>query len=373
MRWSHTVRIASALALGCSLLVTISKAENIADALAAIRSIQPGDEKSQQAATQAIQHLTESKEVGLLQVLREMKGASPLGKNWMLGLANTLHRDPKAATVEELNAFLSDTSQDPEARYTVFRWLSDSDESRRAQLLDAMLDDPSLEIRYDAVAQAVERNTAAENGTADEKTWRRLLDSARHPAQIAEIIEKLKGAGVDVDMSAHMGFVRSWKLIGPFDNVGSDKFQMAYAVETDWLGGKVKDNYEGKNGPTAWIEHTTDNSEGQVDLAKLFNNEKGCIVYAMTVVNVPAATNCEVRVGCINAQKVWVNGTEVIANEVYHTGMQIDQYSAPIRFKAGENRVLVKICQNEQKEAWAQNYVFQLRLCDETGKAISFQ
>ena len=62
---------------------------------------------------------------------------------------------------------------------------------------------------------------------------------------------------------------------------------------------------------------------------------------------------------------------EVISNEVYHTGMQIDQYSAPITLKQGENRILVKICQNEQKEAWAQLYSFQLRLCDETGKAIA--
>ena len=82
------------------------------------------------------------------------------------------------------------------------------------------------------------------------------------------------------------------------------------------------------------------------------------------------ALDCELRVGCINAQKVWLNGELVISNEVYHTGMQVDQYIAPIKLKAGKNRILIKICQNEQKEAWAQRYVFQARICDSSGKAI---
>ena len=87
--------------------------------------------------------------------------------------------------------------------------------------------------------------------------------------------------------------------------------------------------------------------------------------------NVPSDVDCEIRVGCINAQKVWVTGELVISNEVYHTGMQIDQYAVPVRLKAGENRILIKVCQNEQKEAWAQLFTFQARLCDSTGKAIS--
>lgn len=364
----HFVRIAFALTLLGILLVPASLAENSAEQLAVLRTIQPGDEKAQQAAAKTVRQLSTAKDIELLKVLRAMKGATPLGKNWLLGLANTLHRNPKAATNEELSAFLNDSTQDPEARYTVFRWLTDSDDALRTKLLESMLEDPSLEIRFDAVAHAILKSEGA-----DEKQWRRLLDSARHPTQTSAIIEKLKAVGVTVDMAQHMGFVRTWKLIGPFDNVGSDKFNVDYGVESDWAAGKVNESYTGKNGQASWLEHTTEDAEGQVDLAKLFNNEKGCIVYAVASVNVPSAVGCEVRVGCINAQKVWVNGREVISNEVYHTGMQIDQYAAPIQLKAGENQILVKICQNEQKEAWAQNYAFQLRLCDETGKAIALK
>jgi cyclic pyranopterin phosphate synthase len=43
------------------------------------------------------------------------------------------------------------------------------------------------------------------------------------------------------------------------------------------------------------------------------------------------------------------------------------------KLKAGVNRILIKVCQNEQKEAWAQRYIFQARVCDSTGKAISLK
>ena len=50
--------------------------------------------------------------------------------------------------------------------------------------------------------------------------------------------------------------------------------------------------------------------------------------------------------------------------------MQIDQYVERVALKAGKNRILLKLCQNEQKEQWAQRFAFQLRVSDFTGKAI---
>ena len=36
------------------------------------------------------------------------------------------------------------------------------------------------------------------------------------------------------------------------------------------------------------------------------------------------------------------------------------------------NEILIKVCQNEQTENWAQSWMFQLRLCDATGVAVPF-
>ena len=48
----------------------------------------------------------------------------------------------------------------------------------------------------------------------------------------------------------------------------------------------------------------------------------------------------------------------------------MDQYVGRGELKAGNNVILLKICQNEQTEAWAQDWKFQLRVCDASGKAI---
>jgi len=345
--------------------VPLAMADATNDLIQTLRQLQASDEKAQQTASAVVKQLANAKDVQLMEVLTSMKDATPIGRNWLMGVANALHTRPGSASKSDLEAFLADQSQDSEARYTVFRWLSDDSPELRAKMLDAMLLDSSLEIRFDAVAHAL---AASESLAVDR--LQQLLDAARHPDQVASIISQLDKAGVKVDQARHFGFLTRWKLIGPFDNVGSDKFDVAYAVEKDWSAGSVGDNYEGKAGSVQWVEHATEDASGQVDLAKVFNNEKGCIVYGATSVMAPSPLDCEIRVGCINAQKVWVNGELVIANEVYHTGMQVDQYSAPIRLKAGENRILVKVCQNEQKEAWAQTFVFQLRLCDATGKAV---
>ncbi len=381
---------AGTLAACLTMSAPVCMADVLSDQLSTLRSIQPGDEKGLQQAASIAKQLSSSKELSLIQVLSAMKGASPIGKNWLVGLANGLHRRSSATQTAELEKFLADKTQDGEARYTVFRWLTDNNEERKAQWLDEMLFDPSLEIRFDAVARAL-----ASSEEIDQARLTTLLDAARHPEQVAAVIARLGKAGVEVDEAKHFGFLTRWDFIGPFDNIGSKNFDKVYPVETDWTRNQLADSYEGKTGKVTWIEGTSEGPEkivglakngeekgrtekkekgpdqGLVDLAKLFNNEKGCIVYGKTTVNVPSDVDCEIRVGCINAQKVWVNGELVIANEVYHTGMQIDQYAVPVRLKAGENRILIKVCQNEQKEAWAQQFTFQSRLCDSTGKAIT--
>ena len=342
-------------------------ADTDAEKLGVLRTIRPNNESDVKTAASVVKQLSESSDIGLIDVLKSMKGATLLGKNWLLGLANSLHRKSPESANDALRAFLMDASQDPEARYTVFRWLTDNDAELKAKMLDGMLQDSSPELRFEAVAKVLNSSESLETGVLQS-----LLEASRHPEQIVAIIRRLGKQGVTVNQSKHFGFLDTWKLIGPFDNVGSKSFDKEYAVELDYAAGKsLAGSYDGKSGAVQWVTETTADPEGIVDLAKVFNNEKGCIVYGLATVELPADLDCEIRVGCINAQKVWVNGKLVIANEVYHTGMQIDQYVAPIKLRAGKNQILVKVCQNEQKEAWAQRYVFQARLCDSTGKAIS--
>ena len=82
------------------------------------------------------------------------------------------------------------------------------------------------------------------------------------------------------------------------------------------------------------------------------------------------ARPAELRLGCKNAWKVWLNGKLLFSRDEYHRGMQIDQYRMPVELEAGRNTILVKACQNEQVESWTVEWEFQLRVCDKLGTAL---
>jgi hypothetical protein len=166
-----------------------------------------------------------------------------------------------------------------------------------------------------------------------------------------------------------------WQVIGPFDNRDQKHFDTVFEVEKDLVSNAFDPlkKYAGKSGEVTWQDYVSEDSTGIVDLAKPYNNEKGAIAYAHMTYSAKQASDVEFRLGCINANKLWVNGQLVLLNEVYHAGMSIDQYIGRAKVKAGDNSVVLKICQNEQTESWAQRWQFQLRVSDETGKAILAQ
>ncbi|MCU0711968.1 MAG: hypothetical protein MUC43_07895 [Pirellula sp.] len=362
-----TVCIAAMLSMACYAGIAegnpVDRNAGVNQDIQALRSLEAGDESMVKGASAAAR-LRDASDCKLMDFLHAMKGAKPVGKNWLLGIANKRYLKEKGAVQSELGSFLADTSNDPEARYTVFSWLTEADTDLRMKLLPGFLDDPSPELRYAAVQQVLESTPEADR-------LKTLLSSARHPSQIVEIINRLDKAGVVIDQREHFGFLSEWKLIGPFDHVGGHNFEKAFPVEGDWQKGSRAPVYEGKAGEVKWIDHTTSHKEGLVDLASLYNKEKGCIVYGVTEFESPIAGPAEIRMGCINGNRVWVNGELVMSNEVYHSSMQIDQYIEPIVLVKGTNRILIKICQNEQKEGWAQDYQFQIRISDSTGLAIT--
>ena len=81
----------------------------------------------------------------------------------------------------------------------------------------------------------------------------------------------------------------------------------------------------------------------------------------------------QVRVGTENAVRLFVNGRPIFSREEYHHGMRIDQHVAPATLRAGRNEILLKVCQNEQKEDWAQKWSFQLRITDTAGAKVPLE
>jgi hypothetical protein len=137
--------------------------------------------------------------------------------------------------------------------------------------------------------------------------------------------------------------------------------------------------YEGQLGKVSWeplaSETPTGTSSvdevGKVDLAKLTAPHKGAVTYTATEFVAADAGTVEFRIGTPNAWKLWVNGELVFGQEEYHRGMFFDQYIFRANLKQGENTLLLKVCQNEQTEDWAQVWAFQLRICDLAGRGLN--
>ena len=241
---------------------------------------------------------------------------------------------------------------------------------RRIRLLPKMLNDPSSELRRDAVAAKLDarRQDRFASTPAGNEFFKDLLQHARDRDQVNGICAELKKAQVDIDQTAHYGFVTNWLLVGPFDNSKGVGFNIVYPPEK---GVDLKATYPGKSGqvqlagthhharPSAWSISTT-----------LSASFKATIVYGYAAVSSEMERPVEIRAGSNNAMRIWVNGKEIYFREEYHHGMEMDQHVGKTTLKAGRNEILIKVCQNEQTESWAEQWSFQLRVCDALGAAV---
>lgn len=308
-------------------------------------------------------------------LLRSLRGANAVAENWLTSAADTvadtaLRRGEELPT-EQLVELVRDRSAPARGRQVAYEMVRRTHPERATALLTHMLDDPNANLRYDAVARLLSQAEDLPKAQQEQKLelLHTILDAARDLEQLRACKSELKALGETVDLTTHMGFLTSWKMIGPFDNTGKRGFEKAYPPEKEI---DFTQTYAGKAGPVSWLEQpvTTDVEFGNFDLTKTFGPVKGAVVYAYTEFESDRNREAFIRYASNNGTRLWVNGELVASNPVYHTGALVDQYIAPIRLKEGTNQILLKICQNEQTESWAQSWDFMLRVTDELGGAI---
>jgi hypothetical protein len=254
-----------------------------------------------------------------------------------------------------------------------YEWLVRVDPQTPDRLLPAMLDDPGKELRRDAVARVLKEAQTfldKKDNAAAMAAYRKALAAAREKDQVELIAKQLKPLGVEVDLPAHFGFVQQWMLAAPFDSTDGVGYGIAYPPEKQV---DLRATYKGKgDAEVRWAEHVTTDPFGVVNLNKGLGQKKGAVAYAFAVIDSPRKQTVEVRAGSPNALKIFLNGKLLFSREEYHHGMTMDQHLARATLEAGRNELLVKICQNEQTEEWAQEWSYQVRFCDALGGAVPF-
>jgi len=358
-----------------------SRALELSEALQVLGRADIGD-ASQVEAQRAWQAVAATKGVEQIpEILTAMKEVGPLAENWLRAAVDTIAERELRGTgtlpAKLFEDFTLDTNQAPRARRIAYEWLVKVDASAPERLLPKMLDDASLELRYDAVERLLAYAKDPGNLlTKDKKgyplyAYQRALRSARDITQLKTCAEALKELGHTPNMAQEMGFLTRWKVIGPFDNTDRNGFDTVYPPEQKI---DLEAEYDSKSGPVKWKDAEAEQEDlkqlGHVDLNAAIVEEKNVLAYAYTTFTVAEDMQVEIRYETIEATKLWLNGKEIAVKNVYHSGYDFDQYIVPCQLRRGENHILIKVCQNEQTDSWTRPWEFRLRITDKLGGAI---
>jgi hypothetical protein len=335
----------------------------VADSLQTLATV-ASEGRGNEAASAAWKEVVKAGPSALPAVLATAGQGSPVADNWLRlagdAIVEAALRAKQPLPLAEVEAFLADTTHAASARQLAFDLLQQADEAWARALEPSLIHDPVQGLRR----SAVQRLIAAAKTKED---YLEALDAVRDEDQTALIAGELKKLDAPVDLPRHFGFLMKWNVIGPFDNTERKGFDTVFPPEKEI---RLDATYEGKGQQLKWQPFASGDDYGKLDFNKPLGMQKEVTGYAVTTFVSPTERDAELRLGGKNAWKVWLNGELLFGRDEYHRGQQMDQYKMKCRLKKGANTVLVKCCQNEQKEQWTVEWEFQLRVCDSTGTAI---
>lgn len=348
-----------------------------ADLNSAIRDLKAvaAEGRGNPAATAAWKQVAAGNAKSLPTILAAMDGANDYSLNWLRSAVEAIEQreasSARSLPTEALTRFVRDTRHHPRARYLAFELIRRHEPAQGHKLLPEFLNDPSAELRRDAVQSLIDEGARLagpeKNKDAAIPVLQKALASVRDADQVDDLAKRLKDLGVKVDLPRVFGWVTRWRLIGPFDNTRGAGFERVFPPETTIQPGA---EYDGKNGKVKWRDYVTTSDYGIVDFNNPFGALKEVTGYAVADFWSPTARRAEIRLGCKDGWKVWANGKYLFGRDEYHRGVEIDQYRLPFDLQKGRNQILIKCCQNEQTEDWTKEWEFQLRVTDLSGNPL---
>lgn len=368
------------LHLAAFLVLASSSFAALDDSLEKLTAVSREGEGNE-AASEAWKQVVKTGPEALVPILQASGKGNVVADNWLRLAANTITDEAvsakKALPLTELEAFLKDTVHAAQARLLAFDLIQQADAAKADAIEPTLLNDPSQELRRGAVQRLISAGNALvekKDEAGAKETFQKALDAARDEDQVKALAEALDKLGVKVDLPKHFGFLMQWQVIGPFDNTKREGFATVFPPEKEIkldasYEGKPED--DGKPRTVKWQPYETKHEYGKLDFNKPLGMLKQTTAYAYTTFDAGEARDAEIRLGCKNGWKVWLNGELLFSRDEYHRGAQMDQYKLKCRLKKGPNAILVKCCQNEQTESWTVEWEFQLRVCDATGTAIA--
>lgn len=201
-------------------------------------------------------------------------------------------------------------------------------------------------------------------GRKDEalRAYEKLFSLGESLDRVHGILARTKARGANIDMARCLGFVTSWLLIGPFDDTDGKGWTTPYIgePETDLAG-----TYVSGSSDLRWRHHVTPDETGKVNLISVLGQHEHVVAYACTEIAVSKDCEAVLKIGADDGVKCWVNGEQVWDKHV-NRPLKVDEDAVKCALKAGVNRILLKISQNNM------GWEFCVRVSSPEGAIIPF-
>lgn len=135
-----------------------------------------------------------------------------------------------------------------------------------------------------------------------------------------------------------IGFIRNFKLIGPFKNEGSSGFNISYPPESDGISANT---YQGKVHRVRWFDADV-NLTGAFEAGERNLDETDCLYYLYREFIVENEGVYELFLGKTGYTDIRIDGINVFQNRKRH-GFCADQYRMQIFLKRGAHKILIKL------------------------------
>jgi tetratricopeptide (TPR) repeat protein len=211
--------------------------------------------------------------------------------------------------------------------------------------------------RWGVLAEASRDILASRNAPPDLRASARL-------ALAAIAFRSGKTAEAETHWTA-LGMVRQWRAIGPFDNVSRSGFEKRFPPEEEIAFDRT---YPGKEGQALrWRRLPLVRREGTCAIAAALGDETPGVFYAVTALASPRDQAVALRFDPTGAGKIFLNGDLVFSDDTYREQKMLcaDPFRVPVTLRKGWNTLLVKIAEDEERDA-----SFALRVTSLAGDTV---
>lgn len=199
-------------------------------------------------------------------------------------------------------------------------------------------------------------------------TFMQVTRSRAHPDvralahRLLADVERLRGRAPRMESNLEaIGVLPRISLIGPFDDENKGGFDTVYGPETDL---DLATPHPGLRGEVRWRTVDGLGRTGTFAIDQAVRPSQQGLIYALALLDVPAATNATLYLGTPGAAKAWLNGKPILSDPRYHPA-RFDQASVGVRLERGQNVLLLKVAAGESAP-----FELHLRLVGSDGRPL---